>query len=148
MNLDTYQQAAANTAGGEHREERAFLGIYGELEEYANDQDRDTDELGDVAWYLADLCTVYRWSLDSLMFESEPGHRVNLAEARKKYLRGDYDVREYENRLRAGIATKWRWLEDECRRRHISLDIILRDNIHKLEGRKQRGTITGDGHDR
>ena len=95
MTLDDYQRAAAQTAGGNHRKERAILGVIGEAGEVAEcckkhlrgDYDereflrRLRDELGDLLWYVAEACTVYGFSMGAVA-------RLNVDKLRDRALRG------------------------------------------------------------
>lgn len=148
MQLSDYQRAAARTAGGEHRRERAILGFYGELHEgWETAAGLRVPELGDRAWYLAEICTSHDLNLDELVSTGERHWygRGALAEARKKHLRGDYDEDEYLRRVGAAVATEWSRLQQECWACRTTLSAVLEHNIAKLADRAERGVIQGDG---
>jgi hypothetical protein len=151
MTLSDYQQLAARTAGGGHRRERAILGFYGEFFEAQDARgERLADELGDRAWYLAEICTSHGLKLAQCDGHHgiRHGHRGALAEARKKHLRGDYDEEEYLRRVAHAVATEWARLQQECWAARVTLDFVMERNIAKLEDRQRRGVIGGEGDDR
>jgi len=150
MRLSEYQERAAGTAGGEHRRERAILGFYGELfEAQGLAGPQLVDELGDRAWYLAEICTTHGLQLEEVAgctIQSMGRHW--LAESRKKYLRGDYEEPEYIERVFVGVASEWARLQRECWAARVTLSFVLERNIAKLADRQRRGVIRGDGGER
>jgi MazG nucleotide pyrophosphohydrolase domain. len=71
-----------------------------------------------------------------------------VAGAMKKYLRGDFGEEEMKSRVRGEAGdVLWYWarLLDEL---DIEASEIIEENSDKVQGRKQRGTIRGDGHER
>jgi NTP pyrophosphatase (non-canonical NTP hydrolase) len=76
------------------------------------------------------------------------GEAGELAEAAKKYNRGDYDLNELSNRVKSELGDvlwyaaclSW-WLG-------FDLEQIAEDNLDKLWSRHERGTIKGDGETR
>lgn len=141
-----YQAMAAQTASGDHREERSILGYYGELHEYDDRASRNVKlgELGDRAWYLAEICTAHGLDLERVL-DYPPTHHAQIAESRKKWLRGDYDRVEYLRRLCGGVSHAWELLQRDIRQAGLSLSEVLRANHDKLKSRKERGVIMGDG---
>lgn len=76
------------------------------------------------------------------------GEAGEVCEARKKFLRGDYGVVEYERRL-VGELGGVLWYVAECCTVHgLSLADVAKNNIDTLTGRIYRGVIQGDGDDR
>lgn len=76
------------------------------------------------------------------------GESGEVLEARKKYLRGDYDAPEYRRRLVTELGGLL-WYIAECATLHgLTLEDIAQANIEKLVDRAQRGVIQGDGDDR
>lgn len=149
MTPDAYQKAAERTAGGEHRRERAVLGFYGELLEYIeSDSHSRVDELGDIAWYLAEICTSHGLKLQKCVYLGVRRPRSALAEARKKHLRGDYGEDEYLRRVAHAVSSAWAWVQGEAWGNRVTLDYVLERNIAKLADRAERGVISGDGGER
>lgn len=159
--LENYQAEAAKTSGPIDRLPRAALGFFGEREEYREHKrsgQRRSDaikELGDRAWYLADLCTELEIHLGAAVYEAEPTKISVIAEVPKKWLRGDDNRDELLGKLPGAIAAAWSELEADAVR-HIRHDQdvralmleIFRVNIDKLRDRQQRGVIRGSGDDR
>ncbi len=102
LDPDEYQHSAARTlldspettpSGGELMRAWCAMGLAGEAGELANlvkkevfhRHDRDdakvADELGDVLWYVAALCTLYGLSLTDIM-------RANIGKIGARYPRG------------------------------------------------------------
>ncbi len=95
MNLDDYQKEAAKTADGNHRYERAILGICGEAGEIAECCKKHLrgdygkaefmrllrGELGDLLWYVAETCTCFGFSMSAVA-------RLNIDKLRDRALRG------------------------------------------------------------
>ncbi len=92
MRLNEYQGLAAKTANTSHDKRRivACLGLAGESGEFvdavkkmvAHGHDVPDEllqkELGDVLWYVAEICTAFGWSLEEVA-------TANIIKLRKRY---------------------------------------------------------------
>jgi len=82
MNISDYQRLAAATANitlGDMRPIVACMGLSGEAGEFIDEykkiighghpmnEDSLKKELGDVAWYIAELCTAHGWSMEEIL---------------------------------------------------------------------------------
>lgn len=76
------------------------------------------------------------------------GEAGELCEARKKFLRGDFDKFEYKNRLIKELGDMLYYLGTLARLNGISLTQVASENVEKILSRKKRGMILGDGDDR
>lgn len=95
MRLNEYQELAAKTANTSHDKRRivACLGLAGESGEFvdaikkmvAHGHDVPDEvlqkELGDVLWYVAEICTAFGWSLEEVA-------TANIIKLRKRYPEG------------------------------------------------------------
>ena len=99
MNFDEYQAEATKTAGGFEEEDRQFwtlistLGLTGEAGEVSDyikkvfghkhklDGDKLKKELGDVLWYVSDLCSKFGFSLDEVA-------KLNVEKLKARYPEG------------------------------------------------------------
>ena len=113
MNLKEYQDLAKTTAGEFSEEERTIwtlvsaLGLCGEAGEVADylkkiyghghqlDYVKLKKELGDVLWYLADICTKFGVSLDEVA-------QLNIDKLKKRYPSG-FSVEASVNRKKEDI---------------------------------------------
>ena len=149
--IDEYQRRAALTASGFFRAERAVLGYCGETFEHQEDvmlngENADViGELGDRFWYLSEICTSHNLSLFGVITGDLSTAPSQIPEARKKWLRGDYDQAEYTLRLSGGVRSAWAFAWDECEAAGLALSTVLQANLDKLADRQERGKIHGDG---
>lgn len=105
MNLLEYQRAVLRTCGVKERHEQiqlAALGIAGEAGEVADlvkkvtfhshdyDEAKFCEELGDVLWYIALMCTALQIPLQDVI-------DANIEKLRKRYPDG-FDVERSKNR--------------------------------------------------
>ena len=99
MNFEEYQKSALKTAGGFPEEERKFwtmittLGLAGEAGEVADyikkvfghghtlDAEKLKKELGDVLWYVSDICSKFGFSLDEVA-------KLNVEKLKARYPNG------------------------------------------------------------
>lgn len=101
MNFDEYQQLAART-GHDTDIFVSFLGLAGEAGEccdlykkvYAHghklDHDKLKKELGDLCWYIADVCTKMGYSFDEVV-------KINIKKLKIRYPQG-FDPERSQNR--------------------------------------------------
>lgn len=159
--LAEYQARAVATAiyPREHAIAYPALGLIGELSEFqlayiAAEPDYTEDlvkEAGDVCWYCANLCNDLGVELQSLSFRRGadlPSFMFvgQFCEQVKKYIRdGNKNKQEYildfVEHVMSALASR---LSEFC----ISLNTALTTNLEKLESRKERGTLQGDGDNR
>lgn len=66
----------------------------------------------------------------------------------KKYLRGDYDFRELQQHVLDEAGDCLWYLARLCDELGLTLDEVMQHNIDKLESRKQRNVIKGNGDNR
>ena len=95
LTLNNYQQLAARTARADWPDAKsrriiATLGLCGESGEFADmvkkiyghdhplEEDQLRKELGDVLWYVAEVCTAFDWDLGAIAYQ-------NLAKLRSRY---------------------------------------------------------------
>ena len=113
-------------------------------------------EVGDVCWYLYGLCG----ALEDVTPETvaEDGHEDPeeegggllaavgpLCGAVKKWSRGDSDWAVFGPRVRTHVS---RVLRRVARASPVPLAAAMRANIAKIESRRQRGVVRGDGGNR
>lgn len=164
--LDQYQIDAVATAiyPREYRIAYPALGLIGELAElreaishcdsYTHNTRPVLKEAGDVMWYCANLAADLGVSLSTLdshtllsVFPSEK-YIGDFAEKVKKLIRdGADDKREA---VLAFITVAIATVQTTCRNfsYDFSFEDVLTTNIQKLNSRKERGTLTGDGDNR
>ena len=95
MNIREYQSLAASTANkalGPMRPIVACMGLAGEAGEFVDeykkvvghghpfDEDKLKKELGDVAWYVAELCTAHGWCMEEVLAANIEKLRVRYPE--------------------------------------------------------------------
>jgi NTP pyrophosphatase (non-canonical NTP hydrolase) len=94
MNIREYQRLASRTSNSELSKEQrrvaAAMGLAGESGEYVDllkkvlyhghpdDPAARRSEIGDIAWYLAEVCEVEGWGLEDILHE-------NVVKLRKRY---------------------------------------------------------------
>lgn len=66
----------------------------------------------------------------------------------KKFLRGDYDRGEFEEKMKYEIGDVLWYVARLAAEFGFPLEDIARANLEKLTARKDNGTIKGDGDDR
>lgn len=96
LSMNEYQHKAARTINNSLTEEQmrahALHGLVGEVGEihsifqkelqgHTIDRDKIRKEIGDLLWFVAELCTVYNWSLDAVAL-------LNIAKLEKRYPEG------------------------------------------------------------
>lgn len=76
------------------------------------------------------------------------GEAGEVAEKRKKLLRGDFEYDEYLRQIKKELGDVLYYIS-VCSYEHgLSLDDIAKENIRKLASRKDRGVINGSGDER
>lgn len=73
------------------------------------------------------------------------GEAGEIAEARKKFIRGDFNEAEYRSRLIKEMGDCLYYLAVLAQENGMLLSEIATENIRKLQDRKERGVICGDG---
>lgn len=76
------------------------------------------------------------------------GEVGEIMECRKKYLRGDYDHKEYVRRLKKEIPDAQFYLDMVSYESGIDKDAACEAKVNQLAARADAGTIMGDGSDR
>ena len=117
MTVNEYQQAAARTINPEldatatinhavfglNSEAGEIAGIYQKIyQKHPIDFDALQKEIGDAAWFLAELCTAYGWSLEVVL-------QKNIDKLKKRYPDGFSGERslhrpEYAERTESGLT--------------------------------------------
>lgn len=76
------------------------------------------------------------------------GEAGEVAEVRKKYLRGDYNDDEFCRRLVGELGDALWYVAEVCNAHGLSLEDVAERNVAKLADRAERGVISGDGEER
>ena len=76
------------------------------------------------------------------------GESGECAEVMGKFLRDGTDYEELRERLRKELGDVLWYLAQACTELDISMNVVAHDNLNKLKGRKERGTLRGSGDDR
>ena len=76
------------------------------------------------------------------------GEAGEVAEVRKKYLRGDFDDAEFQRRLASELGDLLWYVAEACTAHGLSMDDVADSNLAKLAFRQATGAIQGDGDDR
>jgi NTP pyrophosphatase (non-canonical NTP hydrolase) len=71
-----------------------------------------------------------------------------VAGVHKKWLRQDYKLDEFRERLHSELGDLMWYVFELCRETDTDIETVLRGNMHKLSQRKQEGTLKGDGEER
>lgn len=158
MQLNDYQQAAVITAIYPRQYAVVYpaLGLIGELNELMDavidgEMDRIIKEAGDTCWYIANLSNDIGLEMSDIVCKpSTPLPSVKnigvFCEKVKKYVRDGAeekraDIIDFVSEALSSVITV---CHDHC----IPFDLVLTTNIKKLQSRKERGTLTGDGDNR
>ncbi len=173
IDFNNYQERAITTKiyASEIGVPYVVLGIIGEVGEFIekfseteDDTSNDllTKELGDIYWYLAAFFSEVGQKMGDHIDAKEPlkyydpvgelSEAVfNIAELTKKYLRDEYPVRmgsERFDKIKHQINQIHLVLLEMCASMDVELETILEANIAKLQSRKERGVLGGDGDTR
>ena len=174
VDFNDYQERAITTKiyADEIGVPYVVLGIIGEVGEFIEkfseteddiSNDLLTKELGDIYWYLAgffsevdektgdhiiipDYISPFIDSISNLSYSA-----FTIAELTKKYLRDEYPVKmgsDRFNKIVEHIQTINTVLISLCATMDVELETILEANIAKLQSRKERGVLSGDGDTR
>lgn len=131
-----------------------------ELEKQQQQQDEQViAEMGDVLWYVFALCNtlqdvhpVTKKEADFLVNNnpscSSPCSILlstvgSLCGSLKKWSRGDKTWEEFQPRIQNQVSSLMSVLSSLC-----SLKAAMESNIAKIQGRRDRGTLRGDGSNR
>lgn len=76
------------------------------------------------------------------------GEAGEIAEAVKKYLRGDYDFRALQHRVAPELGDVIWYVAVMAKLMGVSLDDVAQENLAKLVSRKERGVLKGSGNER
>ena len=76
------------------------------------------------------------------------GEGGEIAEVRKKYLRGDYGEKTYIDRLTKELGDCLYYISVCAHEHGIPMSVVCQANYLKLKSRKERGEIQGDGDNR
>lgn len=119
---------------------------------FAGTYEEVASEIGDVLWYLSELCNLYEIKLK---FKNEGMARSLYQVASeitglvKKRIRGD-DNPKFKEQLEfaaSELLFKFELYIDKCLPKY-TLDRIMQENINKLQKRLDHGTIRGSGDNR
>lgn len=76
------------------------------------------------------------------------GESGEIAEKVKKYLRGDYPLKDLKEHVRKEAGDKLWYLSEFLSVFNIKLSDVAQQNLDKLADRRKRGKIIGSGDDR
>lgn len=166
MNWKQYTEKALSTSIHNTREKKitcCLFGLLGESNEYIEkiksdgiDKDEIKKELGDIFWYLAVLCSeldiiepeylVHRYVHFSYLYK----YNSKLQELMKKNYRDfNYSFNTvYQNAIKEYIDLIYTTLLREIEYYNWKLSDILQINIDKLQSRKERNVLKGEGDNR
>lgn len=166
MKMRDYQDRARQTAVYPQKISYPALGVVGELGELtakvrANaDKEEICKEIGDVLWYCANLCSDLEMFLsDATGMDTDFNHVGQayttpsledlglMAENCKKLVRDGHNPDKVAAVL-GTIAYILRYLNVLSTALGTSLNLIAHENLDKLEDRKERGVLQGDGDNR
>lgn len=168
MRMRQYQHRARITAIYPQNAVIAYpaLGLVGELSELSTkisesaDKEEIAKEIGDVLWYCANLCCdLEKFLSDATGMDTDFDHvgkcyrpptledLGRLSENCKKLVR-DGMKEEKVAAVLGTIAYILRYLNAMAIAIGTSLNLIAHQNIDKLESRKERGVLQGDGDNR
>lgn len=105
------------------------------------DIDEYMKETSKTAVYPEDTALAYL----TLGLAGEAGEVANKV---KKYYRGDLTINELRALLRGELGDTMWYMAQLCVELEIDLKRVLEENIFKLQGRLERGTIKGSGDNR
>lgn len=134
-----------------------LIGEVGELQEvHRMSEDEFVGEIGDVMWYVAMLTDELGLDLYKISVLETIDDVSNLIEAvgaiankAKKLLRDDKHIDEnFRNFCSLRISRILDVLKIECSDRRVDFNHILEYNINKLQSRKERGALGGEGNSR
>ena len=165
MKINEYQVEAYKTAIYIDKVIYPTLGLVneiGEIQEKYDDPEKykveDTlQEMGDVLWYIAALCTDLGitmsflenkeefYELDSMFFEASM-----IAGIVKKWLRDSNRTFSVEKifEIQTHLSKIYTALQTYCLDIQFSIEEVFKMNIEKLNSRKERGVLTGSGDHR
>jgi NTP pyrophosphatase (non-canonical NTP hydrolase) len=168
MKMRDYQDRARTTAVYPRKARIAYpaLGLVGELGELSAkinegaNKEEICKEIGDVLWYCANLCCdLERFLSDATGMDTDFDHVGKayqpltledmgvLSENCKKLVRDGFKEEKVAAVL-GTIAYILRYLNAMAIALGTSLNLIASANIAKLESRKERGVLQGDGDNR
>lgn len=168
MDLNEYQNLARQTAiypgmdGTRKGDLRGLtyviLGLIGEVGETEASGWQDS-EVGDCCWYFSQVC----WELEiplmnlptqfpgrkSAKFNSVVEAVADVANTFKKCYRDDGGIltSQKKGKIISSLAEAWCLLEHKVGPEYL-YGVILQENVKKLQGRADRGTLQGSGEDR
>ena len=76
------------------------------------------------------------------------GEAGEIAEKVKKYLRGDYPLKDLKKKISAEAGDKLWYLSEFLSIFDIKLSDVAQQNLDKLADRRKRGTLIGSGDER
>jgi NTP pyrophosphatase (non-canonical NTP hydrolase) len=172
INLNEYQKKARTTCLDNCKNlEYLTLGLVGELGEvsekedeiYCKKEEKESIllEVGDVMWYLANISTELKieldhvWDInfkDNIKFNSLPAFifASKICEKVKKIKRDKKGVADKKDTIAIlkNLTKIIRYLDYETNYFGFSLEDAMIKNIEKLESRKKRGVLKGNGDNR
>lgn len=161
MELNEYQKLTDQFAVYPKEKELEYLvlGVISEVAELEvkieNFESIDL-ELGDCFWYISQLCNYFSILLSDYTDTSNTNSLDNfdnhalagrLASIVKKYIRQDFDRERLLGKIKPVIFSL-AWSISELIDSQTELENLLQKNIDKLNDRKQRNVIKGEGDDR
>lgn len=159
MNLDDYQKQAYEFAvyPQEYKVTYPALGLCNEAGELCGKvkkwlrgdyeelpRQAIADELGDVLWYLAALCTDMNINLANCIAQNHDSGLIDVAIE----LSYDASIAAMQPREISHASNVLSDIRCIARIINIPLETIAQRNLDKLHDRERRGVIQGDGDDR
>ena len=119
------------------------------LNSLSRSEENITSEVGDVCWYAYGLCQALE---DVTPVPSDDDGDTDLLGAVgrlcgsiKKWSRGDKDWEVFQTRVHTNVSHV---LATVARHSPVSLEEAMRKNIEKIQSRRERGVVRGDGNNR
>lgn len=163
MNFKEYTEKAITTSVHDSREKAlscflfGLLGEWAEYEEKVEIEEKDElikKELGDFAWYLANISHLLEITPIKVYYDPYATNPFHLIASFQEYMKKMYRDKDWifleEDRAKAErfLNHLYSMLEFYCISRNFNLSDVLALNIEKLFSRKERNKINGSGDER
>ena len=136
------------------------VGLVEEVGELADELKKNDDlnsnlenivsEVGDVCWYVYGLCQSLEGIVPEVKTDEQDEDELlsvcgKLCGSIKKWSRGDKDWDVFQTRVQNNVSHV---LATVARHSPVSLEEAMRKNIEKIQSRRERGVVRGDGNNR
>jgi len=151
MTLEEYQKQTADTVIYSHdiRMYYSVLGLIGEVGEFDEKVSNEEilQELGDIMWYCSQICNEYELRLKQIIGPPLTLFRLTakVAELVKKYFRDKKEIKQELEDLIGRIVNQVHILAKTTKR---TVEQVMDMNIKKLQDRKDRNVLHGEGDNR